>query len=259
MSAPARRTFTKTAFWVSAKPRPRPPSPSSPSPATISDRRSDTASRSLIARLSADRLNPENRPFKHDDPFAWTLDHRGEILGALYTVLLGNPRFDDKDRSAPQTRFKAWWNLVGSAVENAVFEATGVMLSFKELFERVEADDEDAASRADILRTLRTLTWPASDRDGDTVFTTAVLLERLNEIAERVRKGATEEPDLAGLRRFCTAPRAAAPTPKAITRALRAIEGTPTVVGTDVMMLRAWNDSRLHTTTFKLVKLGIHK
>ena len=180
-------------------------------------------------------------------------------MAALYTVLLGNPRFDDKHRCAPQTRFKSWWRLVGSAVENAVFEATGVLLSFKEMFERVEADDEDAASRADILRTLHTLTWPARDKGGDTVFTTADLLERLNEIAERVRKGAAEEPDLAGLRRFCTAPRAAAPTPKAITRALRAIEGTPTVVGTDVMVLRAWNDSRLHTTTFKVVTLDIHK
>ena len=134
-----------------------------------------------------------------------------------------------------------------------------MLLSFKEMFERVEADDEDAASRADILRTLHTLTWPARDKNGDTVFTTADLLERLNEIAERVRKGAAEEPDLAGLRRFCTAPRAAAPTPKAITRALRAIEGTPTAVGTDVMMLRAWNDSRLHTTTFKVFTPDIHK
>jgi hypothetical protein len=221
--------------------------------------KSDTASRSLVARLNVDRLDPENRPFAHDDPVAWTLNHRGEILNALYTVLLGNPRFDDNERCAPQTRFKAWWLLVGSAVENAVFEATGVLLSFKEMFERVEADDEDAASRADILRTLHTLTWPARDKDADAVFTTADLLERLNEIAERVRNGAAEEPDLAGLRRFCTASRAAAPTPKAITRALRAFEGTPTAVGTDVMMLRAWNDSRLHTTTFKVVTLDIHK
>jgi hypothetical protein len=112
--------------------------------------KSDTASRSLIARLNVDRLDPENRPFAHDDPVAWTLDHRGEILGALYTILLGNPRFD----CAPQTRFKTWWRLVGSAVANAVFEAKGLLLSFKELFERVEADDEDMVSRGDILRSF---------------------------------------------------------------------------------------------------------
>ena len=211
--------------------------------------KSDTASRSLIARLNVDRLDPENRPFAHDDPVAWTLDHRGEILGALYTVLLGNPRFEDKDRCGPQTRFKLWWILVGSAVENAVAEATGALMSFKEMFERVEADDEDAVSRAEILRTLHSLAWPA----GSETFTTADLLGRLSEMAERVRNGAAEEADMAGLRRFCTAPRASAPTPKAITRALRAIEGTPTPVGTEVMMLRAWNDSRLHTTTFKVV------
>jgi hypothetical protein len=54
--------------------------------------KSDTASRSLIARLNVDRVDPENRPFAHDDPVTWTLDHRGEILGALYTILLGKAR-----------------------------------------------------------------------------------------------------------------------------------------------------------------------
>ena len=55
--------------------------------------KSDTASRSLIARLSVDRLNPENRPFVHDDPFAWTLDHRGEILGCPLHRFARQPAF----------------------------------------------------------------------------------------------------------------------------------------------------------------------
>ena len=214
--------------------------------------KSDTASRSLIARLSVDRLDPENRPFVHDDPVVWTLDHRGDILRALYTVLLGNPGFD----CAPQTRFKAWWSLVGAAVENAVFEATGSPLSFKELFERVEADDEDAVSRADVLKTLHSMTWTAKDKDGDATFTTADVFERLNEVAEN---GAAEEPGMAELRRFCTAPRASGPSPKAITRALKAIEGTPTAVGTAVMTLRVERDSRSKTQIFKVVELAIHR
>ena len=216
--------------------------------------KSDTASRSLIARLSVDRLDPENRPFTHDDPVVWTLDHRGDILNALYTVLLGNPRFADKHRCAPQTRFKAWWHLVGSAVEQAVLEATGTPLSFKEIFERAEADDEDAISRADILRTLHGLPWPTKDEDGAPTFTTADVLERLREIAELVRNGATEEPDMAELRRFCTAPKASAPSPKAITRALKAIEGTPTAVGTAVMTLRVGRDSHSKATIFNIVE-----
>ena len=51
----------------------------------------DLASRSLRARIEVDRPDPENRPFQHADPVAWTLDNRGEVLACLYTLLLGNP------------------------------------------------------------------------------------------------------------------------------------------------------------------------
>jgi hypothetical protein len=80
--------------------------------------RGDLASRSLIVRLAVDRPDPENREFRHSDPIAWTEAHRGQILAALYTILLGNPLF----RSGfvpPQTRFKTWWALIGRAVEHA--------------------------------------------------------------------------------------------------------------------------------------------
>jgi len=57
----------------------------------------DLASRSLEARIAVDRPDPENRAFKHPDPFGWTLDHRREIIEALYTILLGNPRLRARD------------------------------------------------------------------------------------------------------------------------------------------------------------------
>jgi hypothetical protein len=74
----------------------------------------DLSSRNLTIRLDTDRADPENREVKHTDPIGWTEANRGEILRALYTVLLGNPR-----NSEPETRFKGWWHLVGSAVEHA--------------------------------------------------------------------------------------------------------------------------------------------
>jgi hypothetical protein len=37
----------------------------------------DLASRSLNIRLSADRADPENRPFSHPNPIDWTKNHRG--------------------------------------------------------------------------------------------------------------------------------------------------------------------------------------
>jgi len=143
---------------------------------------------------------------------------------------------------------------VGSAVENAVLEAAETLLSFKEIFGRVEADDEDAISRGDILKTLHSIPWPAMDNDGDPAFTTAGVLEHLNKVATQVRDGGTEEPDMAELRRFCTAPRATAPSPKAITRALRAIEGAPTAVDGAVMILQAWHDTNSKATTFKITR-----
>ena len=84
--------------------------------------RGDMASRSLTARLSCDRPDPENRKFTHADPIAWTIAHRGNILHALYTIMLGNPRLRSSNPTPAETRFKPWWHLVGSAVEHAAAE-----------------------------------------------------------------------------------------------------------------------------------------
>jgi hypothetical protein len=203
----------------------------------------DMASRTLTARLNADRVDPENRIFAHDDPIAWTLDHRGEILAALYTILLGNPR----SSGATQTRFKTWQRLVGSAIENAVHQMTGgASVSFKAMFARVEADDEDAVSRSDILKTLCGM-WPEPAS-----FTTADLAERLRVIAGQVKNGEDEKPEMTELRRFCTASKAYTPSPKSITRALKAIEGAPTVVGATIKTLRVSRDSKTKATTFTI-------
>src|SRR6185295_2551955 len=81
--------------------------------------RKDTASRSLMIRLEVDRPDPENRTFSHSNPFQWTLDHRGEILRAMYVILLGNEQLQPGKAKKTKTRFPEWWNLIGSAVENA--------------------------------------------------------------------------------------------------------------------------------------------
>jgi hypothetical protein len=77
----------------------------------------DLASRSLQVRLEVDRADPENRTFKHSG-IGWTEAHRGQIMAALYTILLGNPVLRGPT-GGEKTRFKAWWRLCGSAVENA--------------------------------------------------------------------------------------------------------------------------------------------
>ena len=130
--------------------------------------RGDLASRSLTVRLDVDRVDPENRPFEHPDPIGWTEKHRAEILAALYTILLGNPQLKAPRDAEGKTRFKMWWRLVGSAVENAA-KFAGQELDFQKLFIAQEEDEEESASLADVLNVL-VKTWPdqltASDVAG---------------------------------------------------------------------------------------------
>ena len=130
--------------------------------------RGDLASRSLRIRLDVDRVDPENRAFMHPDPVGWTENHRAEILAALFTILLGNPQLKEARDAEGKTRFKMWWRLVGSAVENAA-KLAGQELDFQKLFITQEEDDEESASLADVLDVL-VKKWPeqftASDVAG---------------------------------------------------------------------------------------------
>ncbi len=140
----------------------------------------DLASRSLEARINVDRPDPENRAFKHPDPFGWTLDHRRQIIKALYTILLGNPRLHTRDKRA-KTRFKPWWRLVGAAIEHAA-EAAGRGVDFSSLFLKVEEKDEDTSGLADALQHIdkktegrpfkaaEVLTWTDLDTDESRAF-----------------------------------------------------------------------------------------
>ena len=128
----------------------------------------DLASRVPLVRLSVDRPDPENRQFKHADPLAWTEANRGRILQAIYTILLGNPRLRDTHPPPAETRFKAWYHVVGSAIENAArLYATHDLdleeISFREIFRESEADEEQSDSLGTALTMLRE-NWPAASR-----------------------------------------------------------------------------------------------
>jgi hypothetical protein len=119
--------------------------------------RGDLSSRSLVARIVVDRPDPENRKFTNADPVGWTEQNRGDILSALYTILLGNPRFHDLKANKPaETRFKAWWHLVGAAIEHAAC-CCDKAISFKNLFLDGERDDEQSSALGEVLKELRRL------------------------------------------------------------------------------------------------------
>jgi hypothetical protein len=138
--------------------------------------RADISSRSLHTFISVDRPDPENREFRHSDPIGWTLNNRGKILNALYTILLGNPRRNQdssSERSTPPTRFKDWWELVGSAIEHAAKlcaeEDDGWVadrnpgcpaepINFSDLFR--ENEDEESAGLAELLAAMQKR-WPS--------------------------------------------------------------------------------------------------
>jgi hypothetical protein len=157
----------------------------------------DLASRSLVVRLEVDRADPENRPFKHNDPIGWTEAHRGQIMGALYTILLGNPFLRTPMSTEAKTRFKVWWRLCGSAVENAAKEHAELRkndiadmervfppdrdeqwqqrradidtlvqpteIDFKKLFLVQEEDDEESSTLADVLAGMAAWTKSRGD------------------------------------------------------------------------------------------------
>ena len=91
------------------------------------------------------------------------------FLAALYTILLGNPRFRSGRRTPAKTRFKDWYHLVGAAVEHAAKQhsvfAEGlavdtdpacnpVPLDFAERFLSGETGEEQTTSVAAVLSIL---------------------------------------------------------------------------------------------------------
>jgi hypothetical protein len=132
--------------------------------------RGDMASRSLVMRLFATRVDPENRTFTHADPIAWTYNHRGKILRALYTIIMGNPHLRGMPNTPSQTRFKTWWDLIGSAFEYAAIchrdrfadkdtDCPPVAISFRDEFLANDAEDEQGNALAIVLKLLRGR-WP---------------------------------------------------------------------------------------------------
>ncbi len=123
------------------------------------------ASRSLVCSLDVSRPNPENRPFAHPDPIAWTVANCSRLMRAFYTLLLWNPylRLSMAAQIAPKTRFKTWWSSIGAPIQ-AVTNRIGAPVDFTALFAANEVGDEEADGVAAICDAI-------DKRFGRQVFT----------------------------------------------------------------------------------------
>jgi hypothetical protein len=196
----------------------------------------DLASRSLMTRIVVDRPDPENRTFVHPDPFQWTLDHRGEILEALYTILSGNPRLYDR-RKDEKTRFKLWQRMVGAAIEHAA-ELAGQGVDFAQLFSDAEGDDEETSSLAEAMGCLDRRAKGAPFKSADVLQWTT-----------------SEDDDARILKAFLGGGAAAELTTKGVTRKLRVSADAPTLVDDGaVWTLRATKLSHARLTQFVIKK-----
>src|SRR5262245_47138276 len=117
------------------------------------------ASRTLHVRVDTDLVDPMARTFAHNNPVLWTKANRERILGALYTILLGNPRLDLPADAPTKTRFPMWYRLVGSAVEHAAAvykkvnpqDDKAVAVDFGELFQQQKMSEEEGTGLGEML------------------------------------------------------------------------------------------------------------
>ena len=155
--------------------------------------RGDMASRSLMMALDVDRPDPENRSFEHADPLAWTQANRTRIVRALYTLLRAAARYRPQGQEA-KTRFKTWWQLVGSPVEYAA-GLLGIDVDCTELMRLGEDDDEEAAAVSSALTIFHEIwgTGPFTSQDVAKAMTIEYDWSEPVSDAERARADAIRD------------------------------------------------------------------
>jgi len=221
----------------------------------------DLASRSLQVRLDVDRIDPENREFKHPDVIQWTRDNRDELLRAMYVILMGNPTLRLPADSQMKTRFKMWWRLIGSAVEHAAklhSEATDPAaydaedackpkpIDFGTMFLNLEEDDEEQASLGHALSIMQK-EWGSLQRG----FGASDVVDFLNNQAN--------PPDVVTLRSFFLPVGVnVAVEPKSIGQKLAAHVGevVPYAGGVLVLKRKPKSENSKKATTYFISNLG---
>jgi hypothetical protein len=120
------------------------------------------ASRALCIRVDTELVDPMARKFVHANPVAWTKTNREKILGALYTIMLGNPMRDREPDMSTTIRFPMWYRLIGSAIEHATrcykeahpFDSKAVEIEFEQLLAKQKVSESEGTSLTETLDTF---------------------------------------------------------------------------------------------------------
>jgi hypothetical protein len=177
-------------------------------------------------------------------------------LGALFTILLGNPRLRERNPAPAETRFKEWWHLVGSAVEHAARQhaehvAACAMdaaetckpgkISFKTMLLEGEADEEQTSSLGTVLEVLLTK-WPNGFKAAEAAAYAGAADEGAIEF-----KAALEQASGKAIRVV---------TPSALTWRFKSIIDMPVVVDGKTVALSYMADSGKHGGDFVIRQIG---
>ena len=211
----------------------------------------DMCSRSLTAYIDVDRPDPENRTFKHPDPFAWTLEHRGDILKALFMILLGDSaRMAAGSGSA--TRFKTWDQCCGAPIERAaeLYRAAAPdkaknPVSFGDLLKGAEEASDDTLEDVEVLLALEKV-W-----DSSCVFESAKGFKAKDVVREL--SGDTFG-RLVDVRDWFNDGGKLNVSPKLVGRRLANLVGNPVSDGKDVLKLDSFFDTHTKVTEFRILR-----
>ena len=156
---------------------------------------------------------------------------------------MGNPQLKKPLGAPNETRFKMWWRLVGSAVEEAVAQIGGT-LDFENLFIAQEDKDEEATSLAEALEILLRF-WPGQFTAKEvSVWTSA--------------GGTTPTEDAQALREFLApgAPHSHVFSPQSIGMFLKKHLDAPVRADRCTLVLRTEPDKHLNTNVYHVEVLS---
>ena len=117
--------------------------------------------------------------------------------------------------------------MVGSAIEHAA-ELKGETIDFSQLFLDVEAEDEEAATTADVLSILDRQ-WPNKQEFGSA---------DVRRFLQKENSDGQEKIDIATLKSFIMTDEQIIPAGGTVTKQLKLIVDLPTLVGEDIFILK---------------------